>query len=39
MRLDPHTHAFVLCTALMTAITFAIFAMQLLGLVLDWPQG
>jgi hypothetical protein len=35
MRLDPNTHAFVLATAFVTSITFAIFAMNLLALVLS----
>jgi hypothetical protein len=39
MRLDPNTHAFVLCTAFMTSLTFAIFAMQVIALVLGWALG
>lgn len=35
MRLDQNTHALVLATALMTSIAFAIFAMNLLALVLS----
>ena len=34
MRTDPNTHAFVVATALLTSICFAIFAMNLLALVL-----
>jgi hypothetical protein len=35
MRTDPNTHAFVVATALLTSICFAIFAMNLLALVLS----
>jgi hypothetical protein len=35
MRLDPNTHAFVLGTALLTSITFTIFALNLIALVLQ----
>jgi hypothetical protein len=35
MRLDPNTHAYVLATAFMTSITFAVFAMNLIALVLS----
>jgi hypothetical protein len=35
MRLNPNTHAFVLATAFLTSVTFAIFAMNLLALVLN----
>ena len=35
MRLDPNTHAYVVATAFMTSVTFAIFAMNLLALVLS----
>jgi hypothetical protein len=35
MRMDPNTHAFVLCTALFTSITFTIFALNLLALILQ----
>jgi hypothetical protein len=35
MRLDPNTHAFVLATAFLTSLLFAIFAMNLLALVLS----
>jgi hypothetical protein len=35
MRLDPNTHAFVLATAFITSVTFAIFACNLLALVLE----
>ena len=39
MRLDPNTHTFVLVTAFMTSLTFAIFAMNVLALVLGWVLG
>lgn len=35
MRLDPNTHAFVLATAFLTSVSFAIFAMNLLALMLS----
>jgi hypothetical protein len=35
MRLDPNTHAFVYATAFLTSLTFAIFAMHLLALILE----
>lgn len=35
MRLDPLTHAFVYATAFLTSLTFAIFAMNVLALVLE----
>lgn len=35
MRLDPNTHAYVLATAFITSITFAVFAMNLLALILS----
>ena len=35
MRLDPNTHGFVVATAFLTSVTFAIFAMNLLALVLS----
>ena len=34
MNLDPNTHAFVLATALLTSIAFAIAAMAVIGLVI-----
>jgi hypothetical protein len=34
MRLDPNTHAFVLATAFLTSISFAIAAMNVLALCL-----
>jgi hypothetical protein len=34
MRLDPNTHVFVLTTAFMTSLAFAIFAMNVLALIL-----
>jgi hypothetical protein len=39
MRLDPNTHAFVLATAFMTSLTFAIFAMNVIAGVLGWVLG
>jgi hypothetical protein len=39
MRLDPNTHAYVLATAFLTSATFAIFAMNLLALVLSHLLG
>ncbi len=39
MRLDPNTHAFVLATAFLTSITFAVFAMNLLALFLSRLPG
>ena len=39
MQTDPNTHVFVLATALMTSICFAIFAMNLLALVLSHLLG
>jgi hypothetical protein len=35
MQLDPNTHAFVLATAFFTSITFMIFALNLLALILQ----
>ena len=35
MRLDQNTHALVLATAFLTSVSFAIFAMSLLALVLS----
>jgi hypothetical protein len=35
MRLDPNTHAYVVATAFMTSVTFAIFAMNLIALILS----
>lgn len=35
MRLDPTTHAFVYATAFLTSLAFAIFAMQLIALILE----
>jgi hypothetical protein len=34
MRLDQNTHALVIATAFLTSVSFAIFAMNLLALVL-----
>jgi hypothetical protein len=39
MRLDPNTHAFVLATAFLTSLTFAIFAMQVIAAALGWLLG
>jgi hypothetical protein len=36
MRLDPNTHAFVLGTAFMTSLTFALAAWLPVALVLRW---
>ena len=36
MRLDPNTHAFVAATAGITSIAFAIFAMNVLAVVLTY---
>jgi hypothetical protein len=35
VSLDPNTRAFVLATAALTSISFAVFAMNLLALVLS----
>jgi hypothetical protein len=34
MRLDPNTHAFVLATAFLTSICFALAAMQVIALAI-----
>jgi len=34
MKLDPNTHAYVLATAFMTSIAFAIAAMQVIALLI-----
>jgi hypothetical protein len=39
MRLDPNTHALVVSTAFLVSLTFAIFAMNLLALVLAHTYG
>jgi len=39
MRLDPNTHAFVLATAFMTSLTFAIFACNVIAVALGWLLG
>jgi len=39
MRLDPNTHACVLATAFMTSLTFAIFAMNVIAVVLQQVLG
>ena len=39
MRLDPNTHAFVMATAFVTSLTFAIFALQVLSVLLQWALG
>jgi hypothetical protein len=35
MRLDPNTHTLVLTTAFLTSVAFAVFAMNVLALVLS----
>ena len=35
MRIDPNTHAFVMATAFLTSVSFAILAMNVLALVLS----
>jgi hypothetical protein len=35
MRLDPNTHSFVIATAFMTSVAFAIFALNLIALILQ----
>ena len=39
MRLDPNTHAFVYATAFLTSLTFALFAMQLIAMILERVLG
>ena len=39
MRLDPNMHMYVLVTAFMTSLTFAIFAMQVIAAVVGWVLG
>ena len=39
MKLDPTTHAFVMATALLTSITFAVFVMNVLALILERTGG
>jgi hypothetical protein len=39
MRLDPNTHTFVLATAFITSLMFAIFAMNVIALVLYYTVG
>ncbi len=39
MRFDPNTHAFVMATALMTSVSFAIFGTTAIILVLVWLVG
>ncbi len=39
MRFDPNTHAFVMATALMTSISFAIFGTTAVVLALVWLFG
>jgi hypothetical protein len=38
MRLPPNVHAFVLVTAFLTSISFAILAMNVLAAILFWMQ-
>jgi hypothetical protein len=35
LRLDPNTHTLVLTTAFLTSVAFAVFAMNVLALVLS----
>ena len=35
MRIDPNTHAYVMATAFLTSVSFAILAMNVLALVLS----
>jgi hypothetical protein len=35
VRLDPNTHAFVMATAVLTSISFVVFAMNLLAVFLS----
>ena len=35
MGLDPNTHSFVIATAFMTSVAFAIFALNVIALVLQ----
>jgi hypothetical protein len=37
--MDPNTHAFVLSTAFMTSLAFAIFAMNVIAVVLQKVLG
>jgi hypothetical protein len=39
MRMDPNTHTFVVSTAFMVALTFAIFAMNLIAFMLERVHG
>ena len=39
MRLDPNTHTFVLATAFITSLAFAVLAMNLLAGVLYYSLG
>jgi hypothetical protein len=39
MRLDPNTHTFVLATAFITSLAFAVLAMNLLAGVLYYTIG
>jgi hypothetical protein len=36
LRLDPNTHALVMATALIVSVTFAVFAMNVLAVMLTW---
>jgi hypothetical protein len=36
MRLDPNTHAYVVATAFFTSLAFAIFAMNLIAVLLSY---
>jgi hypothetical protein len=39
MRLDPNSHSLVVSTAFMVSLTFAIFAMNVIALVLERVYG
>jgi hypothetical protein len=36
MRLDPNTHAYMVTTAFFTSLAFAIFAMNVIALILSY---
>ncbi|MGZ4400805.1 MAG: hypothetical protein ACXVYM_08025 [Gaiellaceae bacterium] len=39
LRLDPNTHAIVLATAFVASVAFAVFAMNVLAVMLTWLQA
>lgn len=39
MQLDPNTHSLVVSTAFLVSLTFAIFAMNVIALVLEHVYG